>query len=395
MDQGWRARLAAIRDADGALIDHAVALPLPAPRTFTGEDMLELTVHGSPFIVAAVVDAFRAAGARPAEPGEFTRRALANDKLDLVQAEAINELASAETAAQARMAQAQLDGALSRRFNELKEELVELLAVLEGGLDFVAQEVALDEDAARARREGAWERLQALLATAAPGRRIRDGVRVVIAGPPNSGKSTLFNALASEERAIVSPHPGTTRDLVEVVLEMGGVPVVLQDTAGIGDTDDPVEREGVRRARGATATADAVVWLWPADGGRAPDVPEVTGQVALRLRSKWDLAAARAPEDGWMPVSCHSGEGLELVRRTLAEAVAEDVADLGGNAAIAERHRTALERAAAELEGLRVDEPELAAEAARNALDAVRELLGEVAAEDVLDRIFGRFCIGK
>jgi tRNA modification GTPase len=272
---------------------------------------------------------------------------------------------------------------------------VELLALLEGALDFAAQEVVLDEDAARARWDGARERIRGLLATAAPGRRVREGVRVVIAGPKNSGKSTLFNLLSSEDRAIVSPHPGTTRDLVETVLEMKGVPVILQDTAGIGDTDDPVELEGVRRARGATATADAVVWLWPADGGVEPKVPAVAGQAVLRLRSKWDLAATRTPEGEWIPVSCHSGEGVDTVRHALADTVVGEVADLGGNAAIAERHRSALERAATELDGIRIDEPELAAEAARNALDAVRELLGEVATEDILDRIFGRFCIGK
>jgi tRNA modification GTPase len=357
--------------------------------------MLELMVHGSPWIVAETIDACVAAGARVARPGEFTRRAVANGKLDLVQAEAINELASAETAWQARMARAQVSGLLSSRFAELKSALTDLLAQLEAALDFAHHDIPYDREAAVAGRTECVELARALLATAAAGRRVRDGVRVVILGPPNSGKSTLFNLLVGHERAIVSPHPGTTRDLVEAELEIAGVRVILVDTAGLGETPDPIEQEGVRRARGAAAEADAIVQLWPVDGHPESPRGHDDGVPVLRARSRWDLAGRRHAEGGWLPLSCVTGDGVAELRDALAATVVEEVVDLGGAVAIGRRHREVLERVVRELEASDFDLPELAAEAVRVALDGAGELLGEVVVEDVLDRVFAGFCIGK
>ena len=394
-ERGWRASLVELLGADGAVIERAVALPYPEPRSYTGEDMFELMVHGSPWVVRATIDGLIAAGGRQAEPGEFTRRAVANGKLDLVQAEAVNELTAAETAVQARMAQAQVSGVLSREFTELKNGLTELLAGLEATLDFSHHEIPYDRHSARAGRARCAEKIRALMATAAAGRRVREGVRVAIVGPANSGKSTLFNTLVGTERAIVSPHAGTTRDLVEAELEIGGVRVVLQDTAGLEAATDPVELEGIRRARGAAAAADAVVVLWPADRDDSPALGSIEGQPVIRLRSKIDVDPAAEAPDGWLALSCRTNRGMDELRRALVDAVAAEVVDLGGQVAVAERHRSALEAALAELEGGDFEAPELAAEAVRAALDAVRGILGEVVTEDVLDRVFAGFCIGK
>jgi tRNA modification GTPase len=391
---GWRASLVTLQDSDGTDIDRAVVLPYSSPRSYTGEDMLEIMVHGSPWVVRTVCDAVVAAGARPAAPGEFTRRAVANGKLDLVQAEAVNDLTAAETAWQARLARAQVDGVLSAEFASLRDALVDLLAHIEASLDFSQHEIPFDTETAAAGLDLCLTRAEQLLATAGAGRRVRDGVRMVIVGPPNSGKSTLFNLLVGSERAIVSPHPGTTRDVVEAEIEVAGVPVRLQDTAGLGSSTDPVEREGVRRARGAVAVAEAVLLLWPVDGERTEPSSFAEQLPVIRLRSKADLGSESAP-DGWLAVSCRTGGGIDELRSAMAGMVARGLDDLGGEVAITQRHRLALERAISELSGAPMDAPELAAEAVRSALDVIRELTGEVVTEDVLDRVFATFCIGK
>jgi tRNA modification GTPase len=384
----WRARLVAI---DG-LGEQAVAIPYSAPRSYTGEDMLELTVHGSPFVVRSLIDCCIAAGARPAEPGEFTRRAVANGKLDLVQAEAVRDLVEAETAWQARNAREQLSGTLSQRLAGLRGDLVELLARLEASLDFVDHGVELDRAEEASRLAACREGLAALLATAAAGERIRDGVRVVIVGPPNSGKSTLFNTLLGNQRAIVAPHPGTTRDVLEAELDIAGLRVTLVDTAGLCDAADPVEEEGVRRARAAAASASVVVELWPADGG--PGAPAGDGEVAtIRVLSKADLPHPAAADR--LPLSCATGAGVDPLRALLAETVARGVPDLGGEVAISHRHRRGLERAAAELGACDLAAPELAAESLRWAARELEALIGVVVTDELLDEVFASFCIGK
>lgn len=384
----WRARLVALDGLD----ERAVAVAFAAPRSFTGEDMLELTVHGSPFVVRSLIERCLAAGARQAGPGEFTRRAVANGKMDLVQAEAVRDLVHAETAWQARNAREQLDGLLSRRLAGLRDGLVELLARLEASLDFADHGVALDADAELARLARCREALADLLATAAAGERIRDGVRVVIVGPPNSGKSTLFNTLLGRERAIVGPHPGTTRDVLEAELEIAGLRVALADTAGLREAADPVEEEGVRRARAAAATATVVIELWPADGGPPPGAPPEDA-ATIRVMSKADLPHPAAPSP--LAVSCATGEGVDRLRELLAETVAGGVPDLGGEVAISQRHRRGLERAVAELAACDLAAPELAAESLRWATGELEALIGGLATEEVLDEVFASFCIGK
>jgi len=392
--RGWTAALTMLRGADGLEIERGVVTPFPEPRSYTGEDMLEIAMHGSPWLVQRLIDAAIRAGARPADPGEFTRRAVANGKLDLVQAEAVNDLVSAQTAWQARMARAQLEGALSREFRDLRDRMTNVLAEVEGALDFGQHELAYERDRARDGVEECLGKIRALVRTAEAGRRVRDGVRVAIVGEPNSGKSTLFNLLVGNERAIVSPHPGTTRDVIEAEVEMAGVPVILQDTAGVGTPADEVEEEGMRRARGVAAEADVVVVLWPADGGVVAVPEDGPGRKVVRVRSKADLGTG-GDEEGWLAVSCRTGLGVATLRCELGQMVESGVVDLGGSVAVAERHRIALDRAVGELEGADFEQPELVVEAVRGALTAVGELTGEVATEEVLDRVFAAFCIGK
>jgi tRNA modification GTPase len=394
----WRARVVSFRGLDGVPIERGVAVLYHEPRSYTGEDMLETSVHGSPYLVRELVAAIIAAGARPAAPGEFTRRAVANGKMDLLQAEAVRDLIGAQTALQADNARRQLTGALSTEVGGLRDALVALLAQIEAALDFEPHGVVVDRKAWSRERIRCRELIGQMLATSSSGERIRDGVRVVIIGPPNSGKSTLFNTLLGSERAIVTTHPGTTRDVVEGELEVDGLRVVLADTAGLRETTDPVEREGVRRAEVALEAAHVVVELWPSDHGDPPSsTRRTTPQLWLHVRSKSDLAQAGCAADaaGWLRVSCISGEGIEALRDELRARVTAEVDDLGGRVAIAARHRRALERADQELAAVDSDEPEILAEAVRWALREVRELTGEVANEDVLDEVFRTFCIGK
>lgn len=393
---GWRATLTAVLDTEREVLDRAIAVSYPAPRSYTGEDMLEVTIHGSACLIAEVVESFVTAGARRAEPGEFTRRAVANGKLDLIQAEAIRDLIDADTAWQLRNAQRQLSGALSVALAEMRASLIELVATLEASLDFEAQGVEVQAVEIETRLASCRKRVEGLLATARAGERIRDGARVVILGSPNAGKSTLFNYLCGSERAIVSPRPGTTRDVIEAEFDLAGVRTVIQDTAGVRSEGDAVEVEGRRRALRAAETADVVILLWALDddGGEPPPEPSTAAPV-IRMRSKADLGDGDGGSDGWLRVSCHTGEGLVELRSRLVRVVEGEIPDLGGAVAIASRHREALLAAAAELEGCDPDCPEVAAERARWAVRAVEELIGDVGSEDVLDVIYSRFCIGK
>jgi len=396
IDSDRMARLVTLYDAGGDKLERAIAVSFRAPRSYTGEDMLEVTVHGSPYIVEQAVDAFVAAGARRAQAGEFTRRAVANGKLDLIQAEAINDLIAADTAWQLRLAREQLAGILSGRFAELRSAMLTLLSSLEAMLDFADDDIAEEPSDLDAQRGLCVGLLGELLATADAGERVRDGVRVVILGPPNAGKSTLFNSLCGSERAIVSPHPGTTRDVLETELDFEGVRLILQDTAGLRSSGDAVEVEGHRRAVGAATSAAVVLLLWAADGvddEPPPDPP--AGVEVVRVLSKNDLRGAKGACDGWLPISCLTGEGMETFRAEFASAVIGKIADLGGETAIARRHHSALEKALTEIEAVDSGTPELAAEGVRWALRAVEEMTGEVKSEEVLDEIFNAFCIGK
>jgi tRNA modification GTPase len=390
------AKLTPVLAAGGERLETGVAVPYLGPRSFTGENMLELTIHGSPYLAERVVEEFVAGGARPAGPGEFTRRAVANGKLDLVQAEAIRDLVAADTAWQLHNARQQLAGELSTAFSELRATLVTLLATADAAVDYEAQGVVVTDEQLEAAVAASLEQVQALLATATAGERLRGGTEVTILGPPNAGKSTLFNALCGKSRAIVSPRPGTTRDAIEAELDLGGVPVTLTDTAGLRAPETAIEAEAGRRALAAAAAADLVVWLQAVDD-EPTELPPVLADEAevVKILSKSDLAPGEASPAGWMRLSCRTGEGLDELRRLLTDAVAGGLPDLGGRVAIASRHRAALMRAAGELEGCPVDQPELLAEGARWARRAVDEILGEISNDDILDEVYQKFCIGK
>ena len=395
-DAGWRATLTTLRDPAGNALDRGIVIPYPAARSYTGEDMFEATVHGSPYLVEAVIDACVGAGARRAQAGEFTRRAVANGKLDLVQAEAVHDLVAADTAWQLRNAREQLSGSLSDVFADLRRELVGLLAAFEASLDYEAQGVEVAEEELAGSIAACCQAVARLVSTAGAGQRIRDGAGVVILGRPNAGKSTLFNLLCGTERAIVSPHPGTTRDVIEAELEVGGVRMMVRDTAGLRARGDAVETEGHRRAVGAAAAADIVILMWAWDGVEGESPPEAPrGVTVIPVRSKIDLAHSSTIDRGWLPVSCHTGDGIAALRTRLAAAVAGEIPDLGGAVAIAARHRRSLEQAAGELDGCDPGDPEIGAERARRALRAVDDLVGEVSSEELLDAIYADFCVGK
>lgn len=379
--------------ATGEVLDCGLLLVFPGPASATGEDVAELHLHGGRAVVAAVLDALAALpGLRPAEPGEFTRRAHANGKLDLAEVEGLADLVAAESEAQRRQALALASGALSRRVGEWREGLVAALALLEAGLDFSDEGDVADDVSRRAVALIAPLRrsLGDALADAARGERVRDGLVVAIAGAPNAGKSTLLNRLAGREAAIVSPVPGTTRDVLEVHLELAGQAVTLLDTAGLRETGDAVEAEGVRRARARAEAADLVLWL-SEDGAPAPEVfPD-----AIAVFTKTDRGT-RAPS-GFIGISAATGAGMD----DLLAALSGRAERLGGREpalVTRARQRLGLERAELHLSnalGVFGDHEELRAEEVRLAIRALDAVIGRVDVEDVLDALFGGFCIGK
>jgi tRNA modification GTPase len=397
-----RARLAAFRAADGSLIDRGICLAFPAPHSYTGDDTVELTCHGGLVAPARLLEALFAAGARPAAPGEFTRRAVLNGRLDLVQAEAVGDLIDATAPAQARAALAQLDGGLSRRLAALRAALLEVQALLGYEIDFPDED---DGPVPRDRIAGALadaaRQVDRLLATAPAGERLREGALVVIAGRPNAGKSSLFNALLGTERALVTEIPGTTRDAIEAETSFLGWPVRLVDTAGVRDTDERIERMGVEVSRRWLASADLV--LLCVESGREPGPDELAlsaGFPVVLARTKADLKLSEA--DSGIRVSTVTGQGLDTVRRSVAESVFGTRVGLGdlGIGLTRARHRTALAAAAEALAEARPHlaadgDPVLAAHHVRLAALALDELVGAIDVEDVLERIFSSFCVGK
>lgn len=393
MPEPRKARFCAVRDpASGEVLDRALALVFPGPASATGEDVLELHLHGGRAVVAGVLAALAdLPGLRPAEPGAFTRRAHANGKMDLAEVEGLADLIAAESAAQRRQALALASGALSRRVEGWRGRLIRALALVEAGLDFSDEGDVADDLCAPARveAEALRQELITALADARRGERVRDGLVVVIAGPPNAGKSTLLNRLAGREAAIVSPIPGTTRDVLEVHLEIGGQAVTLIDSAGLRETSDPVEAEGVRRARARAAAADLVLWLSVEEGAPPPDFPD-----AVLVRTKMDLAAP-APSSAGIAISALTGAGMEA----LIACIEQRAEALGGREpalVTRERQRVALARATAHLaSALAQREEELLAEELRLAARALDAVVGRVDVEDVLDALFRTFCIGK
>jgi tRNA modification GTPase len=376
---------------DRTVLDRAITLWLPAPATYTGEDSAELHLHAGPAILADVADALVTLGARPAEPGEFTRRAFLNNRLDLLEAEAIADLIAAETTAQRRQALRQLEGELGTLYNAWADRLLTLMARQEALIDFPDEDLPPEtESAALAELAGLHKELSAHLNDNRRGERLREGLVFAITGPPNVGKSSLINALAERDVAIVSPIPGTTRDALETRITLAGVPITLVDTAGLRPTEDPIEAEGVRRAHARAAAADLVISL--TEAGRP--IQLAAGPKTLHVANKTDLGGAiPAPA---LPLSLLSGDGLDALRDRLAETARALTRSAGPPPLTRARHRAALQEAAACLAAAQIARlPELRAEDLRQSLRALGRITGAVGVEDILDSIFSRFCIGK
>ena len=403
MPEPRRAAHAMVRDpASGELIDDALALWFPAPRSETGEDMAEIHLHGGRAILAAVFQVLgNIDGLRPAQAGEFTRRALINGKLDLSSVEGLGDLIAAETDAQRRQAFAQFRGALASKVEAWRKQLIVTLATLEAAIDFVDEgDVPEDLLTPAMKIAGELEReIRAVLKDAERGERLRDGFVVALAGPPNAGKSTLLNRLAQREAAIVTDIPGTTRDPIEVALDLGGVPVILVDTAGVRETRDPIEAEGVRRALARAESADLMLWLVDADAPEVPSPPQA--KRVLIVRTKCDLIDSdtqrRLDQEDQLAMSAHSGKGMDRLIGYLARAAES----LGGEPALVtharQRHALteAADRAASAMSVAVPGREELVAEELRLAARALGRVTGRVDVEDVLDQVFRNFCIGK
>ena len=408
-----RATLARVREpGSGEVIDEALALWLPGPHSETGEDMAELQLHGGHAVIAAVLEALgRIEGCRPAEPGEFTRRAFENGRLDLTAVEGLADLIAAETSTQRRQALRQLKGLIGDRAEAWRQRIVEALALVEARIDF-ADEADVPEDLigpALASARQLRAEIAASLADGGRGERLREGLVVAIAGPPNAGKSTLLNRLARREAAIVSPYPGTTRDVIEVHLDLGGFPMTLLDTAGIRDSDDPVEQEGVRRAVGRVEAADLVLWVTDGSvtgiGGAGERAKTNFKSDIWILTNKIDLAvdklctSSESPSSRDFAISAVTGEGVDRLVAALSAFAADDLAASESALVTRARHRRALEETLGALDRAtghgRAGSEELIAEDLRSAALALGRLTGRVDVEDILDVIFREFCIGK
>ncbi len=380
-----------------AILDEVLALWFPGPNTETGEDMAELHLHGGRAVVAAVqAELSKLPGFRPAEAGEFTRRAFHNGKLDLTAVEGLADLVLAETEAQRAQAMRQLSGALGGRAEAWRQRLIAALALVEARIDF-SDEADVPEDLVSPARHAARELIEEIEETLGDehrGERLREGLIVAIAGPPNAGKSSLLNRLARREAAIVSPYAGTTRDVIEVHLDLGGYPVTLLDTAGIRESDDPVEQEGVRRAQARADAADLVLWVVDA-AGDAP-LPKNDSKAKWIVRNKTDLAPATANSGQGHDISAKTGTGLDRLIADLAAFAGNQFTASESPLITRERHRVALQQTVNALQrALSADQEELIAEELRLAARALGGLTGRVDVEDVLDVIFRDFCIGK
>ena len=392
------ATLATLSDpASGQALDRALVVRFVAPRSFTGEDMAELQVTGGRATIAGFIAALaRLPGLRPAEAGEFAWRAFESGKLDLSEVEGLADLVDAETEAQRLQALRIAGGALSRDAEAIRAAIAEAMALIEAQIDFSDVEDAdvLSLDEARVMAAAAAARTNAALSGAAAGERLREGFTVVIAGPPNVGKSTLMNALARRDVSIVSPIPGTTRDLIEASLDLRGFPVTLVDTAGLRESDDPIEREGVARARRRAERADLTLWL---TDSTVFDAPPFTGSgAAITVATKADLGGWA--EAGAVKVSAVTGAGIEQLLDAIAEVAAEEMSGPAPALITLERHRVAYADALAALErALNPDqgELELVAEDLRLAARALERIAGRIDVEDVLGEIFKRLCVGK
>ncbi len=394
----WSAQFATLLDERGEMLDQAVVTFFAAPRSYTAEDVVEITLHGSPVVLRACLERAVAAGARLAEPGEFSLRAYLNGRIDLPRAEAVRDLIGATTLFQARVAAQQMEGSVSRRLRPIKERLLELIALLEAGIDFAEDDIAIAPSAEiLARIEAVQQPIEALLGSFAFGKLVHDGITLAIAGRPNVGKSSLFNRLLQQDRAIVTDLPGTTRDTVSEVASLGGIPVKFIDTAGIREGTDRVESLGIERSHQAIADADltlVVVDLSQPLGEEDRSLIEKAN--GLVVGNKSDLP--RVAEIGCVPVSALTGEGIAALRESILATLAPGGRESGFITSVRHEHllrecRDALQNARRAVtfniphEMLLLD-----LYAALNPIDA---LTGATTADDILNRIFSTFCIGK
>lgn len=391
------------RPADGALLDDALVLYFAAPRTETGEEMVELHAHGGRAVVAALLaELGKLPGLRLAEPGEFTRRSVENGKLDLVGLEGLADLVAAETEQQRAQAIVAASGTRSALYEGWRETLLRALAFAEASLDFADEADVAADSYARARTEASTlaRLIDGHLDDGHRGEILREGFRVVLAGPPNAGKSSLLNALARRDVAIVSPEAGTTRDALEVRLDLGGYPVIVTDTAGLRAPEGAIEAEGIRRSLGHIRSAELVLWLVEATGGPSQP-PQETPAETVPVITKADLVCRPVP--GLAPttlrVSARTGQGLSDLIRLIGEMAAARLSTTRDTGVVLrERHRLALGEASTALHAFiaaDLTHPELGVEEFRRAAHAFGRLTGRIDVEDVLAEIFGRFCIGK
>ncbi|MQP67010.1 tRNA uridine-5-carboxymethylaminomethyl(34) synthesis GTPase MnmE [Niveispirillum sp. SYP-B3756] len=393
-------RLAGLTDpGTGELFDKALLLWFPGPASFTGEDVAELHLHGGRAVLTAATSALTRLGLRVAEPGEFSRRAFENGKLDLTEAEAIADLVDAETAAQRRQALRQMEGALGQLYEGWRHRLTRALAHLEADIDFPEEDLPGGlSDAVRPVVLTLVEELSAHLADQGRGERLRDGISIAILGAPNAGKSSLMNAIARRDVAIVSNQAGTTRDVIEVQLDLGGYPVLLADTAGLRDAADQVESEGIRRALDRAAKADLKLLVFDGLSDPDPATLALADADALLVMNKADQPGATPPLSAQpvLQVSARTGDGVPALLQALTDEVSRRYAPSGAPALTRARHRAALEECRENLQrALSAPLPELAAEDVRLAARALGRITGRVDVEELLDVIFRDFCIGK
>ncbi len=394
----------------GKRVDEVMVAVLRAPKTFTREDMVEISCHGGVLPAKLVLDAVLEAGARLAAPGEFTKRAFLNGRIDLAQAEAVADLIHARTELALDAANEQLAGKLSRRIEKLRDEMVQTLAHIEAHIDFPDEDIAPDtKEALVARLQGGIEFMNQLLRSAAEGQILRRGIRAAIIGRPNAGKSSLLNQLLGHERAIVSPIPGTTRDTIEETANIRGIPVIFVDTAGLREANDQIEAEGIRRSHESLARAELVLHVLDASEPLSIEdqqrLEQLAGKKRILVVNKIDLPRQLKFEGDAsgrvVDVSCANGIGIEQLKDTIKEAVWSGA--VGGEMSqvmINSRHQEALQRARRHallcLEAFQTDQTlELVAVDLRIATNAIGEIVGKTTTEDILDSIFSQFCIGK
>ncbi len=399
--------LADVADQEGHVIDHAMLLRFQGPASYTGEDVVELHCHGGLLVTQRVLELLLAAGARPAEPGEFTQRAYLNGKMDLTQAEAVMDLIHAQSTLAMRAANEQLEGSIGREAMKMREELIQVLAHIEAFIDFPEEDISPETgEVMLARLDAVRERVRQMLATAEHGRILRSGARTVICGEPNVGKSSLLNLLLGFERAIVSPTAGTTRDTIEEMLQVHGLPLRLVDTAGLREGGDEIERHGMQRTSKEIDRADLMIEV--VDGSRSRSEAhrvETTLDPRRRLLvlNKADLGVHPSWHDEpGLPVSSLTSAGIEELRATIRDVVLQGGAAMMMDhpVAINARHKSCFQRVADSLDAtreslLRNDAPEFIAIEAREALQALGDVVGRVDIEEILDEVFRTFCIGK